>query len=68
MAHFGAVREDVNRTSERTLNAKVREDVNRKEEHMKIDVSTIEGYSEMTAEQKLKALESFEIADPDYTG
>lgn len=35
---------------------------------MKIDVSTIEGYAEMTAEQKLKALESFEIAEPDYTG
>ena len=35
---------------------------------MKIDVSTIEGYSEMTAEQKLSALENFNFADPDYSG
>lgn len=35
---------------------------------MKIDTSTIEGYAEMTAEQKLSALEGFEIAEPDYTG
>lgn len=30
---------------------------------MKIDTSTIQGYSEMTAEQKLAALESFEYED-----
>ena len=35
---------------------------------MKIDVSTIEGYADMTAEEKLKALESFEVPEPDYTG
>ena len=35
---------------------------------MRIDVSTIEGYAEMTAEEKLKALESFELPTPDYTG
>ena len=34
---------------------------------MKIDVSTIEGYEQMTAEEKLKALESIDI-DIDYTG
>ena len=34
----------------------------------KIDTSQIEGYAGMTAEEKLAALESFEIADPDYTG
>lgn len=34
----------------------------------KIDVSTIEGYSEMTAEEKLAALESMEIPEPDFTG
>lgn len=65
---FLYVREDQTHISERTPNAKVREDVNRKEEHMKIDVSTIEGYQDMTAEQKLQALEAYEIADPDYTG
>lgn len=35
---------------------------------MKIDVSQIEGYEDMTPEQKLKALEEFEVADPDYSG
>ena len=34
---------------------------------MKIDVSTIEGYEQMTAEEKLKALESYNI-EIDYTG
>ena len=34
----------------------------------KINVSTIEGYAEMTAEQKLAALEAYEISDPDYAG
>jgi hypothetical protein len=35
---------------------------------MKIDFSSIEGYESMTAEEKLAALESFEIPDPDFTG
>lgn len=34
----------------------------------KIDVSQIEGYADMTPEQKLKALEEFDVADPDYSG
>lgn len=34
----------------------------------KIDISSIEGYENMTAEEKLAALESFEIPDPDLTG
>lgn len=34
----------------------------------KIDVSTIEGYSEMTAEEKLAALEGLELPEPDFTG
>ena len=34
----------------------------------KINVSSIEGYSEMTVEQKLAALEAYEISDPDYSG
>ena len=34
----------------------------------KIDVSTIEGYEEMTAEEKLAALEGMELPEPDYTG
>lgn len=35
---------------------------------MKIDVSKIEGYADMTAEEKLKALEGMDIPDPDYSG
>lgn len=35
---------------------------------MKIDVSKIEGYTDMTAEEKVKALEATEIPDPDYSG
>ena len=35
---------------------------------MKIDVSSIEGYENMTAEEKLAALEALEIPEPDYTG
>lgn len=35
---------------------------------MKIDTSKIEGFSEMTAEQKLAALESYDIAEPDFSG
>lgn len=34
----------------------------------KIDVSKIEGYAEMSAEDKLKALEAYEVPDPDYSG
>ena len=34
---------------------------------MRIDTSSIEGYAEMSAEDKLKALEAFEM-DVDYTG
>ena len=34
----------------------------------KIDVTKIEGYKDMTPEQKLTALEAFEIEDPDYSG
>lgn len=34
----------------------------------KIDVSKIAGYSDMTADEKLAALESYEIPDPDYSG
>lgn len=33
-----------------------------------IDTSKIEGYENMTAEEKVQALESFSIADPDYSG
>ena len=35
---------------------------------MKIDVSKIEGYADMTTEEKLKALEEFDVPDPDYSG
>jgi len=34
----------------------------------KIDVSKISGYAEMTPEQKLAALEGFEVPEPDYSG
>ena len=34
----------------------------------KIDFSTIEGFEEMTAEEKLAAIENYEIPEPDYTG
>ena len=33
-----------------------------------IDTSKIEGYADMTAEEKVKALEAYSIADPDYSG
>ena len=33
-----------------------------------IDTSKIEGYDTMTAEEKVKAFESFNIPDPDYSG
>lgn len=33
----------------------------------KIDTSLIQGYADMTAEQKLEALEGFEFADPDFS-
>lgn len=35
---------------------------------MKIDTTAIEGYDAMTPEQKLAALEAYEVADPDYSG
>lgn len=35
---------------------------------MKIDVTTIQGYEDMTPEERVEALTSFEMADPDYTG
>lgn len=34
----------------------------------KIDTTKIEGYAEMTAEQKLAALEALEMPEPDYSG
>lgn len=34
----------------------------------KIDVSTIEGYEGMTPEEKLKALESYELPEQDFSG
>ena len=34
----------------------------------KIDVSKIEGYAEMSAEDKLKALEAYEFEEPDMSG
>ena len=33
-----------------------------------IDTSKIEGYADMTAEEKVKALEAYSIAEPDYSG
>lgn len=35
---------------------------------MKIDVSKIAGFADMSPEDKVKALSEFEIPDPDYTG
>lgn len=35
---------------------------------MKIDVTKIEGYADMTPEQKLAALEGYDMPDPDYSG
>lgn len=34
----------------------------------KIDISTIEGFADMTAEQKLEALQSYDFPEPDYSG
>lgn len=34
----------------------------------KVDITKIEGYESMTPEQKVAALEAFEMAEPDYTG
>lgn len=33
-----------------------------------IDTSKIEGYADMTAEEKVEALEKYSFADPDYSG
>ena len=35
---------------------------------MKISTEKIEGYADMTLEQKLAALEAYEVDDPDYSG
>ena len=35
---------------------------------MKIDTTKIQGYDTMSAEEKLSALEDYEIAEPDYSG
>ena len=35
---------------------------------MKINTDKIQGYADMTPEEKIKALEAFEVAEPDYTG
>lgn len=35
---------------------------------MKIDTSKIQGFAEMTAEQKVAALQNFEMPDADYSG
>lgn len=35
---------------------------------MKINTDKIQGYADMTPEEKIKALEAFELAEPDYTG
>ena len=35
---------------------------------MKINTGKIEGYENMTLEQKLAALETFEVTEPDYSG
>lgn len=34
----------------------------------KIDTTSIEGYDSLSAEEKVKALESFSFAEPDYSG
>ena len=34
----------------------------------KIDISKIDGYADMTQEQKIAALEAYETEDPDYSG
>ena len=35
---------------------------------MKINTDKIQGYADMTPEEKIKALETFEVAEPDYSG
>lgn len=35
---------------------------------MKIDTNAIKGYADMSAEEKLAALEAFDMPDPDYSG
>lgn len=34
----------------------------------KVDVSKIEGYADMSAEEKIAALEAYEVEEPDYSG
>ncbi len=35
---------------------------------MKINTDNIQGYADMTPEEKIKALEAYEMAEPDYAG
>ena len=35
---------------------------------MKINTDKLQGYADMTPEEKIKALEAYEVAEPDYTG
>lgn len=35
---------------------------------MKIDITKIEGYADMSAEEKIKVLESYDLPEPDYSG
>ena len=35
---------------------------------MKINTDKIQGYGDMTLEEKIKALETFEVSEPDYSG
>ena len=35
---------------------------------MKINTDKIQGYADMTPEEKIKALEAFEVSEPDYSG
>lgn len=67
------VREDVKTQNGREAEnhtIRTEKSIKRKGElHMaKIDTTLIEGYADMTPEQKLAALEALEIADPDYSG
>lgn len=34
----------------------------------KVDLTKIEGYADMTAEEKIAALEAYEVGEPDYSG
>lgn len=62
-------REVYNRKSERTLNAKDREVVKTQKGFFmaKIDITQIDGYESMTPEEKVAALEAYDVATPDMT-